>query len=474
VRALRIPAVLAAVLALLLPPSSTAGAQQDPAGAPAVTSSAPAPLRTPVLSARRAPELLRSGITDRRIREALAPLLATVAPDACIVVANAGRPVVRVNGATPMVPASAQKLLTAVAVLATFDSEHRLETRLLAASAPRDGVVDGDVYLVGGGDPILTTPGYQRTFENPEQLSNPFAPLADRVAAAGIREIRGNIVGDDSRYDGERWVRTWPERYQREGYVGPLSALIVNDGTTGLSVLPDQPSAARKPGDPPTLAAETLKSYLLARGVLVRGAPVAGVAPPGAVEIARLESLPMRELVTEMIADSDNTTAELLVKELGHERAGVGSTEAGVRVVADTLRERGLPTDGLVVTDGSGLDTGNRASCDLLVAALDEEGPTSVLAQSLPIAGESGTLRKRMRNTPAQGRVRAKTGTLREVNALAGFATTVTGTTLTFAYVVNGPDQPLGYQPIDDFMAALVGVPDGPPLAELEPLHPGG
>jgi len=469
-RALRAVVACISVLALLSP---AVDAQEPPPAGAAVTATSVAPLATPVLSARRVPELLRSRIADSRIRQAIEPLLATVPAGSCIVVANAGRTVVEVNGDTPMVPASTQKLLTAVAVLGTFDSEQRLDTVLLAAAPPRDGVVEGDVYLVGGGDPLLTTPGYQQALENPDQLVNPFAPLAERVAAAGVREIRGDIVADESRYDAERWVRTWPERYRREGYVGPLSALIVNDGNTGLSVMPDRPSASRQPGDPPILAAETLKSYLLSRGVLVTGGPVAGIAPAGAVELARLESLPMRDLVTEMIADSDNTTAELLVKELGLARAGTGSTDAGVAVIAETLAARGLPTDGLVVTDGSGLDTGNRVSCKLLVAALDEQGPTSVLAQALPIAGETGTLRKRMRNTPAQGRVRAKTGTLREVNALAGFATTTSGATLTFAYVVNGPDQPLGYQPIDDFMAALVGVPDGPPVSELEPRRPG-
>jgi serine-type D-Ala-D-Ala carboxypeptidase/endopeptidase (penicillin-binding protein 4) len=353
-------------------------------------------------------------------------------------------------------------------MLKEFGAEHRLATIVTASEDPADGIVGGNLYLVGGGDPLLTTPGYQITFENPDQLVNQYAQLADRIVAAGVREVRGDVIGDESRYDTQRWIPTWPERYQREGYVGPLSALSVNDGTTGLTERPDEPAASRKPGDPPVLAAETLVSLLDARGVRVLGGASVGRAPDGGTEIARLESRPMRELVEQMIADSDNTTAELLVKELGLARTGEGTTEAGLRAVAEVLSGERLPTEGMALLDGSGLDPQNRLTCELLAAALDLHGPDSVLGRSLPIAGESGTLRRRMQGTPAQGKVRAKTGTLSGVNALAGFAQTSGGASLTFVYLINGPE-PRGYLPIDEFAADLVGVPDGPPVVELEP-----
>lgn len=435
-----------------------------PAAAPSVT----APLVTPVLSARRAPELLRSNIADNRIRAALQPFLDEAPANSCIVVTNSGRPVITRNADAPMVPASTEKLLIGAALLEEFGLEHRLATVAGASDAPVDGVIDGDLYLMGGGDPLLTTPGYQQTFENPEQLLNDYAQLADRIAATGVREIRGGIVGDDTRYDSQRWIPTWPERYQREGYVGPLSALTVNDGNTGLTERPDEPASARRPGDPPLLAAQTLQTLLTQRGVVVTGPASVGAAPEGVTEVARLESLPMRELVGEMIADSDNTTAELLVKELAVANGREGTTVAGVEEVAATLAEDRLPVEGLALRDGSGLDPQNKLTCGLLVDALDLHGLDSVLGQSLPIAGETGTLRRRMRGTAAQGRVRAKTGTLAEVNALAGFAETQGGATLTFAYLINGPE-PRGYLPIDEFAAALVGVPDGPPVVDLEP-----
>ncbi len=472
----RTPFAALVVAVVLLGALAPATAQDEPTGDPIEgrTAVAAPPLATPLLSARRVPEILRSSIADDRMRAAIEPLLATAPADSCVVVANGGRVIIDRNGDQPKSPASTAKLLTAAAVLAEFPAQQRLVTRAASVDGPSDGVIDGDLYLIGGGDPILTTPGYRPTFENPDQLANDFAPLADAVAAAGVREIRGDVVGDESRYDQERWVPTWPERYQREGYVGPLSALLVNDGNTGYSRNPDAAAPSRTAGEPAALAAETLRTMLTAKGVRVTGGARTGTAPEEVVDVASLDSLPMEDLVAEMIGDSDNTTAELLAKELGRQRAGEGTTAAGTEEIRDVLTERGLPTDGLRLLDASGLDPENRLTCRLLVAALDEEGPDSEVAASLPVAGETGTLRRRMRGTPAQGRVEAKTGTLREVNSLAGFATTLTGSTLTFAYVVNGPEQPLGYQVIDDFMAALVGVPDGPPVEELGPLTAGG
>jgi D-alanyl-D-alanine carboxypeptidase/D-alanyl-D-alanine-endopeptidase (penicillin-binding protein 4) len=447
--------------------SSDGDAAQAPVGAQAPV--ATADLATPVLSARRAPELVRAGIADDRILAALEPVLAEAPADSCVVVTSAGRTVVSTRAEEPVVPASTQKLMVAAAALATFGDDHRLSTVAAAAEAPEGGVVDGDLYLVGGGDPLLTTPGYQVTFENPAQLANDFAQLADGIAASGVREVRGGVVGDESRYDTERWIPTWPERYQREGYVGPLSALMVNDGSTGFATTPGAGTGPRVAGDPPSLAAETLITLLEERGVEVAGGASSGRAPEGAVEVAALPSLPMVELVEEMLSDSDNTTAELLVKELGLHASGQGTTTAGLQAVLEALAAEGLPVDGLDLLDGSGLDPANQATCGLLVESLDRLGRDSVVGRSLPVAGETGTLRWRMGDTPADGRVQAKTGTLAQVNALAGFASTEAGGQLTFAYVINGPEQPRGYAPIDELAAALVAVPDGPAVELLGP-----
>jgi D-alanyl-D-alanine carboxypeptidase/D-alanyl-D-alanine-endopeptidase (penicillin-binding protein 4) len=425
-------------------------------------------LRTPVLSPRRVPGLLAATVTDSRAREALQPLIDEALPNTCIIVTDHGRVIVD-SGTSIVEPASTVKLLTATAVLETLDPASRLRTSFAATSPLADGVLDGDAYLIGGGDPLLTTPGYEVSFFNRDQLKNDFAALADNIVAAGVREIRGGVVGDDSRYDQERWVATWPERYRNQGFVGPLSALMVNDGQTGYTDDPAAPATERQPGDSPLLAAQTLQTLLEERGVRVSGAASTGVAPDGTTEVAGLDSSTIRELVGQMLIESDDTTAELLTKELGLQVAGTGSTAAGTQAIVDKLSAQGLPVDGLLLTDGSGLDEGNRLDCHLLAAVLDRAGPDSELAALLPVAAENGTLRPRMRRTPAQGRVAAKTGTLDHVNALAGFAETDGGQDLTFVYAVVGRDQPRGYVPLDEFAIGLVSLPAGPDLEQLGP-----
>jgi len=194
----------------------------------------------------------------------------------------------------------------------------------------------------------------------------------------------------------------------------------------------------RKPGDPAPLAAETLISLLRSRGVQVTGTPSGGTAPAGATTVASLDSKPMSVNVDEMLRRSDNTTAEVLNKDLATLDSQPGTTANGAKVVRATLDHLGFPTDGAVTIDGSGLDLGNRVTCDLLVAALDHQGADSAVANDLPVAGRTGTLRKRLKGTAADGKVRAKTGTLNDVSALAGFATTAAGQQLTFAFVING------------------------------------
>ena len=188
--------------------------------------------------------------------------------------------------------------------------------------------------------------------------------------------------------------------------------------------------------------------------------------------MAKLDSKPMSVNVKEMLQRSDNTTAEVLAKDLGALSGSPGTTAGGAQVVQDTLATLGLPTQGSVTIDGSGLDLGNRVTCDLLVAALDHQGAHSALADDLPVAGKSGTLRKRMRGTAAEGKVRAKTGTLNDVGALAGFATGASGQDLTFAFVINGAlasSQTLG----DQLGVALAQYGAGIAVDQLGPTPPG-
>jgi serine-type D-Ala-D-Ala carboxypeptidase/endopeptidase (penicillin-binding protein 4) len=148
------------------------------------------------------------------------------------------------------------------------------------------------------------------------------------------------------------------------------------------------------------------------------------------VGLAALEELDAGQvgMVGEMLRNSDKDAAERLISALG-----------GLPSVRAWLAGTGLDTAGVVINDGTGFDLGNRLSCSFLVALLDRAGPASTLAGALPVAGETGTLTDRLEGTPAVGKVRAKTGTLRGISALAGFATGRDGSALTFAIVVNAP-----------------------------------
>ena len=428
-------------------------------------------LTTPLFSARRVPNLLRANIADEKLATAITTLMADAPTDHCIEITSHGRLVFRRNGDEPLEPASTNKLLTATGILQNTKPDAGLITSARAAGPAEGGVVKGNLFLVGGGDALLTTTGYKPTLEDSNQFTADLGALADRIKAAGITEVQGDIVGDDSRFDAVRYVATWPNRYKSENTVGPLSALMVNDGVTGYSKSPEKPSRVYHPGDPPALAAETLKTMLTDRGVTVTGNPVTGVAPSGSTEIAQISSA-FADEVGEMLAWSDNTTAEALTKELGVLTGGGGTTAAGTKATIDTLTRMGVPTAGLIMRDGSGLDDGNRLTCDLLNGLLDKQGPDSVLAKGLPVAAKSGTLRKRMRGTPVAGQVFAKTGTLTNppVVSLAGFITTRAGDTLTFSFVQNGLKSDASLQ--DQLALAMFEYPQAPDLSELLPKPP--
>jgi D-alanyl-D-alanine carboxypeptidase/D-alanyl-D-alanine-endopeptidase (penicillin-binding protein 4) len=465
-RSWRTVAVVATLVALAVPvapasPTSGGSASDQP---PTATT-----LATPVLSARRLPSLLAAPLADEHLRATLKPLVARATPATCLEVTVDGRVVDDVRGGLPVLPASTEKLLTSTALLAHMPSTATFDTVAAAKSAPDHGVVDGDLYLIGGGDPLLATTGYQPTEEDRNEPYDDFAKVAKAIEKAGVTVIHGNVIGDESRYDTQRYVPSWPGRYITAGESGPLSALMVNGGFTGLTDDPEAPSADRMPGDPPALAAATLITLLRQDGVTVTGSAGTGHVPSGAQTVATFRSLPVSQILTELLRRSDNTTAELLNKELGHLVSGKGTTVAGAAAVQSTLAQLGLPMAGSHTVDGSGLDLGDRVTCRLLDAVLEHNGPNSVLAHALPVAGETGTLRERLAGTPAQGRVAAKTGTLDTVNALAGFAHSQSGEVVTFAFVING-NSPNGMELLDKAAIAFARYGVGTSLQALGPL----
>jgi D-alanyl-D-alanine carboxypeptidase/D-alanyl-D-alanine-endopeptidase (penicillin-binding protein 4) len=437
---------------------------------PAAASPAVVTVRTPVLSARRAPRWLQIPTADALLAASLEPLAAESPPDTCLVVRDGGRTVFARNPDLPLVPASTAKLVTGVAALEVLGPDGRFRTTVVAAAPAAGGVVEGDLFLVGGGDPVLATADYIARYDEP-QLFTDIGALADAVVAAGVTHVTGAVVGDESRYDTARSVASWDPVFVRDHESGPLSALSVNDGFTRYP--PTRQSTTAEPAaDPPAHAASVLADLLRARGVTIDGGARSGASPQGAVEIAAIESAPVAEVVGQMLAASDNMTAELIVKELGVHTGGGGTTAAGVQAALEVLVDDGVTTDGVVLNDGSGLDRGDRLTCTALVAMLDDAGADSTLAAGLPVAGERGTLRQRWVGTPASGLIRAKTGSVRNSRALAGFVDVTTGP-LTFAYIANAAptiDAEANLALQDRLGLELVEYPEGPTLDQLGPV----
>ena len=435
-----------------------------PAGAPAA----------PVLSLRRVPAFLAGLAAGHRLQDEIDRVLADARLDttggrACVVVhAAGGRALYARQPDLALAPASTVKLLTAVTALRRIGPDTRLTTDVRAAQPPVAGVVGGDLWLVGGGDPLLATADFaaHAGLSGAPRPGSRLEDLASAIVAAGVREVRGRLLGDDHRYDALRYVPTWKPAYVEQGQSGPLSALMVNGGFARVRPTP-VPAGA-----PAADAAARLALLLAQRGVKVGGVGE-GVAPVGAVAVTSLASLPMRQIVTEMLHDSDNTTAELLTKELGFRFGGGGSTAAGVAVLGAMARTLGAGVaDGLVLADGSGLDRSDRATCGALTALLDTQAGPDGLGALLPVAARTGTLVTRFAGTPAAGRVAAKTGSLEGVVALSGYATDARGEPLAFTVLVNDLPDDAARLLVDSVGVMLVGYPQGPSAEELGPRQP--
>lgn len=433
-------------------------------GAPDAAATGPR-LATPLWSPRRISQPVVDGVGQLRLQAALTQ--AAAGTDTCFAVDRDGEPIAGAATDRPLVPASTQKLLVATAALARMGPDFRYETKAVAAGGVEGGTVER-LYLVGSGDPIIGTPeaiaaGAQAPLTAGD-ASTPLADLVDSLVRAGVRSIPGGITGDDERYDDTRYLPQWPASYRADAEVGPIGALTVNDGFTGDAG--DGPVAA----DPALNAAAQLTRLLAARGVTV-GPPSRGRAPQRATTIATLRSPPLSAVLTEMLTSSDNLTAEMVTRELAAQAGGPGTTARGTQEVVRALGDLGLPTEGVVITDGSGLARQDRATCALLLAALGRasEPRFATLRDGLAVAGERGTLATRLRGTALAGRLHAKTGSLNGVSGLAGFVEGAHG--LRFALLANGSFAESTGIALRERMAQVIGgYPDAPPPEVLVPL----
>ncbi len=307
--------------------------------------------------------------------------------------------------------ASNTKLFTTAAALDRLGADGRIETALLARGRRNgNGRLEGDLFLVGGGDPTLGK-GEMRE-------------LATGVERAGIRRVKGRIVADDSVFDRRRGV---PDSgFGPSPYIAPLSGLVYGGSTYSI--------------DPAKEAAAALKSALKKRGVKVTGGVRVGKTPrkaAGRRPLASVASPTIAAIAEATNKPSNNFYAEMLLKRLWATGDRRGTTRGGAKASERFARSLGAKIDQL---DGSGLSDNNRAAprsvVRLLATMLDHRAGRAFYG-SLPRAGKEGTLDERMEGTAAAGRCRAKTGTITGVSALSGYCRSGRGR-VAFSLLMNG------------------------------------
>jgi D-alanyl-D-alanine carboxypeptidase/D-alanyl-D-alanine-endopeptidase (penicillin-binding protein 4) len=394
----------------------------------------------------------------------------------------------------PMVPASTMKTFTAALALERLGPDHVFSTDVLRdGSLGPDGVVHGNLILRGDGDPALS-PRFVR--------GGPTAPmdmLARFVAGAGVKKVDGDLIADASGMEGRRIPDGWLSRYAGAGYAAPFSALSLNENIVIVGVYPEKSGAVvrlepessglkvvssvrrvagratrvsvRMVGesqvvvtgtigasanphrvqlvvsDPVTFTAGAFREALRAQGIEVTGEVKVGRTPEGALPVTSMPSPPLSRLISVMNRESINHYAEQIFRGAarGPQRNEPGSADhayAQLRAFAES--RLGIGSNAIVATDGSGLSVLDRVTPRALVHLMGyaHTAPwASVFHASLPVAGESETLRSRMRSTAAQGNLHAKTGTTNDVISLSGYVTAENGELLAFAFLYNGADR---------------------------------
>jgi len=391
-----------------------------------------------------------------------------------------------------MQPASTMKMYTSVLALDRFGPDHQFKTSVLReAQLGPEGELSGNLYLRGSGDPSLT-PRFWGT-------TNPMDSLAQLVAAAGIKRVHGDIIGDASAFDPQLIPEGWLTRYLGAAYAARVSALSLNEnlvwvvvqadgkkavvsldpatttipvqstvrviggsrgrisavrqkdgsilvrGTVGISSRPQRYSLVVD--DPASFTTGAFRAALEKAGVTVDGRITLGTTPANATEVASIASPPLANIIAEMNRESINLYAELLFRDAAHAASPdqAGSAQTGLTSLRALLGEkiRARPDD-VQVSDGSGLSVLDRVTPRSMVELLSfaHQAPWgATFHASLPLEGESGTLRHRARQTPARGNLHAKTGTTNTVASLGGYVTAKNGEILAFSFIYNGSDR---------------------------------
>jgi D-alanyl-D-alanine carboxypeptidase/D-alanyl-D-alanine-endopeptidase (penicillin-binding protein 4) len=427
--------------------ATTSARPLDPSHEPAGAVLAP----EPASSNPSSPTVLPS----RALDAALGTAALGGAAGATVVDIASGQVLLDRDAATARTPASVAKLATAATALTVLGPQHRLRTQVVAGTTP------GQVVLVGAGDATLTTrrqpgPAASRTAS--------LAGLAERTAAALAKAGTPGPVSvavDDSLFTGPAVSPGWPSTYVSAGVVSPVMALSADEGRV-------RPGADAREPDPALAAGRSFARLLATHGVTVAPSVGRAAAPAGAQVLAVAASPTAGVMVQTALQNSDNDLAEALLRDAAIGAGEPASFAGGTALVTETLSALGVPAQGMVLQDGSGLSRGDRIApatlAALLRVAADGTHPAlAPLVDGLPVAGFTGTLALRYDSGASRsgaGVVRAKTGTLTGVSSLAGI-TSVAGRPVVFAAMSDGVPTGATLQARDDLdsFAALLARP---------------
>ncbi len=292
----------------------------------------------------------------------------------------------------------------------------------------------GRIVLVGGGDPYLSATTVTSSYPVRPSLQQLAAATATKLKAQGRTSV--TLGYDTSLFTGPSWSPQWPEKYRDQ--VSPVSSLWVNEGR-------DSPyETGPRVANAPRVAAEAFAAQLKKKGITVTSVSSA-TAGSTATTLASLSSLPLNLIVERLLMLSDNDAAEVVLRQAAIAAGQPASFTGGVKAVQSQLSELGLADKAISTDDGSGLSRATRVPPQTLVelvalAAADDHPELRPVLTGMPIAGAAGSLSAKFTTTgttAARGLARAKTGTLSQVHALAGYVRTPEGTTLAFDVVVN-------------------------------------
>ncbi len=333
-----------------------------------------------------------------------------------------------IGGDVAQVPASTTKILTAVAALTALGPDRTLDTTVVQPEP-------GRIVLVAGGDVMLSADaGDPEVVDGHAGLGDLVAQTTQSLRRAGITEVSVGV--DDTVFSGPAINPSWESTYLSNGYVAPIAPIAIHMAKTD----PSEEYPSRFP-DPTMQAAETFAGLLSDEGFTVTNVRRAE-AGEGAVEIARVSSAPVADVVRHMLHVSDNTVAEVLGRLVAVERDLPGSFQGATTAVLAQVAYEGVEVTGADLDDCSGLSAKSRIPGGVLVDAITLAASTDGAAllpmlADLPVGGWLGTLADRFTSGPAEGLVRAKTGSLPGVTSLAGTIQTVDGRLLAFAVMAD-------------------------------------